>query len=135
MNNDDLTINEAATWSGLSAITVKRGLSIGKGNRTSFGRARMPGLKSRVTVVHVDGRPRMRTLIKLVDLKDWLSARSKLGSNGQLRGSTAKSPANLSRSVETRARIKAARAKSRAVGLSAAREKRRRPPRTNQSSC
>src|SRR5205823_4031906 len=91
------TINEAAAYTGLSVITVKRGLSISHGNRTSFGRACMPGLRSKVVVIYVNGQPRMRCFIKRAALDRWVNARAKFGGSGKPRGRLAKSLPTLAR--------------------------------------
>src|SRR5947207_2261939 len=94
---DNYTIKEVAKASGLSVITVKRACSISQGNRRSFGRALMPGLKSTVVIVRVGNQRVRRCLITRAALDRWLKARSKLGGNGQPRGSQARSSITLAR--------------------------------------
>jgi predicted DNA-binding transcriptional regulator AlpA len=71
-----LSLPEVAQLSGLSQITILRAVSIARGNRTSFGRARMPGLKSS----RVGWKNTLQ--FKPSDVQQWLKARTQFNRIG-----------------------------------------------------
>jgi hypothetical protein len=66
-----LSLSEVVAISGLSTITILRAVSIAKGNRSSFGRAYMPGLKSSYN----QGR---QLQFNRSDVEGWLGSRTKV---------------------------------------------------------
>jgi hypothetical protein len=76
LSKTPLSLKQVIALSGLSKITVLRAVSIGRGNRTSFGRARMPGLKS-----SREGWG-MKLWFKPRDVDRWSAARAKFNYNG-----------------------------------------------------
>lgn len=77
MTEDTITIYKAAELSGLSVVTLKRAVQIANGNRHSYGRARMPGLRSMPKKFY-----NVPTMVRISDLKAWLKARAGYTQNG-----------------------------------------------------